>query len=112
MATAMWIVAGLLLLIGLFGIWRQHAPFSWQPVPARIVEQRLDREQDITENVGGALGGVAKALQGTIESDAAQRAPARGAIERLSIRAHLGQLLLSSKHCVFVHADALSALQE
>ena len=67
MATAIWIVSSLLLLTGLFGIWRQHFPFSrWQPVPAWIVEQRVDREQDIIENVGGALGGAVKAL---IEKD-------------------------------------------
>ena len=70
MATAIWIVSSLLLLAGLFGIWRQHFPFSrWQPVPAWIVEQHVDREQDIIENVGGALGGAVKALKGKIESD-------------------------------------------
>lgn len=70
MATAVWIVSSLLLLAGLFGIWRQHFPFSrWQPVPAWIVEQRVDREQDIIEKVGGALGGAVEALKGKIESD-------------------------------------------
>ena len=61
MATAVWIVSSLLLLAGLFGIRRQHFPFSrWQPVPAWIVEQRVDRERDIIENVGVRSGARSK----------------------------------------------------
>jgi len=52
MNTASSVFAILFLVGGTWSIWSQRAPFrSWQPVPARVVDQSVERESSLLDDL-------------------------------------------------------------